>query len=61
MPRYEKKPQVCANLVKRIDEEYYRVLDDVEMRALKNKGKVRPEGRMNENARFIVSYYIEVE
>jgi len=61
MPRYEKKPQVCANLVKKQGEEYYRVLDDVEMRALKNKGKVWPEGRMNENSRFIVSYYIEVD
>ena len=61
MPRYEKKPKINANLVKKYDEEYYRVLDDVQMRALKFKGKVRPEGKVQETKTHIISYYIEVD
>jgi hypothetical protein len=59
MARYEKKPKITANLVRKFDEEYYRVLDDEQMLMLKCSGKVVPEGKMTENSRFIISYYIE--
>jgi hypothetical protein len=61
MPRYEKKVKINANLVKKYDEEYYRVLDDVQMRELKFKGHVRPEGKVVETRTHIISYYIEVD
>ncbi len=61
MPQYEKKVKINANLVKRYDEEYYRVLDDKDMMLLKCKGNIRPEGRMQETKTHIISYYIEVD
>jgi hypothetical protein len=59
MSRYDKKQKITANLVRRFDEEYYRVLDDNDMIRLKCTGRVVPEGKMTENSKFIISYYIE--
>lgn len=59
MSRYEKKQKITANLVRKHDEEYYRVLDDVQMMRLKCTGRIVPEGKMTENSKFIISYYIE--
>lgn len=59
MSRYEKKQKVSANLVRRYNEEYYRVLDDSQMMLLKCTGRIVPEGKMTENSKFIISYYIE--
>ena len=59
MSRYEKKQKISANLVRKYGEEHYRVLDDTEMMLLKCSGKIVPEGKMTENSRFIISYYIE--
>ncbi|QGH79423.1 hypothetical protein SEA_LIMPID_96 [Streptomyces phage Limpid] len=59
MPQYEKKQKITANLVRKYGEEHYRVLDDYEMMRLKCSGKVVPEGKMTENSKYIISYYIE--
>lgn len=59
MSRYEKKQKITANLVRKHDEEYYRVLDDDQMMRLKCTGRIVPEGKMTENSKFIISYYIE--
>ncbi|QOI67491.1 hypothetical protein SEA_BEUFFERT_97 [Streptomyces phage Beuffert] len=59
MPQYEKKQKITANLVRKYGEEHYRVLDDYQMMLLKCSGNVVPEGKMTENSKFIISYYIE--
>lgn len=59
MSRYEKKQKITANLVRKHNEEYYRVLDDDQMMRLKCTGRIIPEGKMTENSKYIISYYIE--
>lgn len=59
MSSYEKKQKISANLVRKYSDEYYRVLDDSQMMLLKCSGRIVPEGRMTEDSKFIISYYIE--
>lgn len=61
MERYEKKPKINANLVRRYDEKHYRILSDEEMCRLKFHRRVIPEPgkRPKEDKTFHVSYYIE--
>lgn len=58
---YVKKEKISVNLVRKRDEEYYRVLDNQEMFRLKCTGKVVAEGKMSEDSKFIASYYIEMD
>jgi hypothetical protein len=58
MPR-ERKPDIAVNLVRKKDEEYYRIVDDREMFFLKAKGTVYFEKSRIDKGR-VGSFYVEM-
>lgn len=61
MSQFPRKEKMAINLVRRENEDSYRVVDNVDMMFLKNSGRVVAEGKMREDSKFIGSFYIELE
>ncbi|UUG69425.1 hypothetical protein SEA_SHAM_98 [Streptomyces phage Sham] len=61
MAQYARKEKVTVNLVRKQNDETYRIVDDAEMFHLKAHRLVVPEGKMREDSKFIGSFYIELE
>ena len=54
----ERRQDVAVNLVRKRDEEYYRIVDDLEMFSLKARGTVHFEKSRIDRG-FVGSFYIE--
>jgi hypothetical protein len=54
----ERKADIAVNLVRKKDEEYYRIVDDMEMFHLKAKGTVHFEKSRIDRGR-VGSFYVE--
>lgn len=61
MSQFAPKQKTTVNLVRRQNDDAYRVVNDEEMLHLKFSGRVVPEGKMREDGKFIGSFYIELE
>lgn len=61
MGQFAPKQKVAINLVRRENDDAYRVVGDMEMLHLKNTGRVVAEGKMREDGKFIGGFYIELE
>ncbi len=61
MSQFPRKEKIAINLVRRENEDAYRVVDSIDMMHLKNTGRVVPEGKMREDSKFIGGFYIELE
>lgn len=55
----ERKPEISVNLVRKHNEEYYRIVDDQEMFFLKAKGNVHFEKARFDKGR-VGSFYVEM-
>lgn len=61
MTQFARKEKVTVNLVRKQNDDAYRVVDDDEMLHLKFSGRVVAEGKMREDSKFIGSFYVELE
>ncbi|AVD99286.1 hypothetical protein SEA_BILLNYE_91 [Streptomyces phage BillNye] len=55
----ERKPEIAVNLVRKSNEEYYRIVDDQEMFLLKARGNVHFEKARFDKGR-VGSFYVEM-